>query len=82
MKYKILFILIRDSETPAVSQTQGSSDTWMGYLGNVVSSVPNYLPALYCTPQTIRKEKYMCLGQDQENAEIIASFRGRIFVCV
>ena len=45
VKYKILFILIRDSETPAVSQTQGSSDTWMGYLGNVVSSVPNYLPA-------------------------------------
>lgn len=35
----------KDSETPAVSQTQGSSDTWMGYLGNVVSSVPNYLPA-------------------------------------
>ena len=35
----------KDSETPAVSQTQGSSDSWMGYLGNVVSSVPNYLPA-------------------------------------
>ena len=35
-----------------------------------------------CTPQSIWKEKYMCLGHDQENAEIIASFRGRIFVCV
>ena len=35
----------KDSKTPAVSQTQGSSDSWMGYLGNVVSSVPNYLPA-------------------------------------
>ena len=38
----------KDSNDPqAHAQTQNSStaDTWMGYLGNVVSSVPNYLPS-------------------------------------
>jgi len=35
----------KESENQAVSQSQNSSDTWMGYLGNVVSSVPNYLPS-------------------------------------
>jgi len=35
----------KETENNAVSQSQSSSDTWMGYLGNVVSSVPNYLPS-------------------------------------
>jgi len=35
----------KETENNAVAQSQSSSDTWMGYLGNVVSSVPNYLPS-------------------------------------
>lgn len=34
----------RDGENASVTTTASSSDSWMGYLGNVVSSVPNYLP--------------------------------------
>ena len=40
-----IVVFFRESENQAVSQSQNSSDTWMGYLGNVVSSVPNYLPS-------------------------------------
>ena len=34
-----------DPQAQALTQNSSTADTWMGYLGNVVSSVPNYLPS-------------------------------------
>ena len=35
----------KETTDNSVAQSQTSADSWMGYLGNVVSSVPNYLPS-------------------------------------
>ena len=35
----------KETTDNTVAQSQTSADSWMGYLGNVVSSVPNYLPS-------------------------------------